>query len=611
MKRDLRAVPLLWLTVFSLLACERTPAAAPTPSKVSTESLEAYQGNLLSNTRLLRRIMFRLVAHPPTEVEYDSVRSAPNQLAADAAIAQAVDDALTSKDFYQQLVSVGHDYLRLGAYTSGYTLTYFSGFQGGELDPCPPTTLHAGTLGTFAGHSDMHGGDPFSICDDPRAPIASVNPWWAPTTTVRVIGRAGSGLRSNGPNDCGLMQLSARHNVLADTKDNPCSCGPNLIYCGTTPESLSGGFSTPNIYMGMLDRDGTPRRQAFEEGARLFAHIGWHDRPLTDLVAGNYTVAPLMLRFMYARAARMNPANASIDLVRWWDTGTWSGLTDPDHAVSDPLAWTEFVPHTVAPNMLSGTPNDAIASGDQGLARTYAFDPRVQQGEPDGMQFAGVLTSFSAMGTFVRERVRGARWMEALACRSFIPPSPDEAAKLGSYTRDPATEGVCQHCHQDIDPAAIFFKRYGFGNSGETVLGGLGPWRMSSAQRRPPFERWRNSFVHDTVLTPATEPQIAANPDTIFVDYQSADTPARFKLFGRASDGTIGPLGFAKLLVESGAFDECAVRKLYEQYVGGTLDPHADAAQIDALVTTFKQNDRRIRPFIKALVALPQMRRGL
>ena len=107
-----------------------------------------------------------------------------------------------------------------------------------------------------------------------------------------------------------------------------------------------------------------------------------------------------------------------------------------------------------------------------------------------------MLTSLSSNASFTRERVRAARWLEKLTCRDFAPPPAN--VEFTPYERDPGTEGVCQHCHQIIDPAAIHFKRV-FDGGG--FVGGISPWRLndllSYSESRVRFE---NAFIPDTLL---------------------------------------------------------------------------------------------------------------
>jgi len=99
----------------------------------------------------------------------------------------------------------------------------------------------------------------------------------------------------------------------------------------------------------------------------------------------------------------------------------------------------------------------------------------------------------------------------------------------------------------------------------------------------------------------------AANPSARFIDF----LPPEQSLLGEQSDGTVGPLGFGKLLMASGAFDRCAVRRLHERFVGRDLDPATEAGYLDALVEGFIAGDRKARPFIKLLTQTASFRRGL
>lgn len=564
---------------------------------------------LLTAPRLLRRIDLSLLGHPPTQAELDRLDAAGSETAQEALIAQAIEDALGSVEFYQQSIQFAHDWFGVTAHNAHANLShgYFTGHLAIELQACPDNTLHAGVLGLLSNYPSL--GDPWAICDSPTAVISMVEPWWAAGTQIPVIGRAGSAtpdsaLRTNGRYDCGLASVGDRANTPADDPANPrCSCGPNLVYCIGRK-----GVYAANSHTFDLDTTDSSRRLASEEVSRLYAHLVWYDRPFSDFVTGNYTVAPLALKHMYVRAGRFDAANAAVDDQHWWDPAGWDTPSDPAHTPKTPLAWHEVVVESLNPSLLSLT-GGAVASGDAALARSYRFDPRVEPGSPLGIPAAGALTTLVGLAARSRERVRAARWVEALTCRPFIPPPP--TLSFNEYRRDPATEGGCQHCHVVIDPVAIYFKRWGFEGNGVVRLGGIGPsrWSMQSADAltREPFRRWGAAFIHDTVLTPASPAQIQQNPDARFMDF----LPAGQTLFGVPSDGTIGPLGFGKILVASGELDRCAVRKLYAKYVGSELDLGTDAALIDELTTTFVRGDRKIRPFIRSLLARPEFRRGL
>ena len=82
-------------------------------------------------------------------------------------------------------------------------------------------------------------------------------------------------------------------------------------------------------------------------------------------------------------------------------------------------------------------------------------------------------------------------------------------------------------------------------------------------------------------------------------------------MLGQRSDGTMGPLGFGKILIASGEFDKCAVRHLYQRFVGRALEPAAEARYVDALAEKFRTGDRKVKPFVRYLLSLPEFRRGL
>ena len=216
-----------------------------------------------------------------------------------------------------------------------------------------------------------------------------------------------------------------------------------------------------------------------------------------------------------------------------------------------------------------------------------------------------------SMSSFPRERVRAARWTEIFACRDFDPPPAD--VHFQPYDTDPATTGTCQHCHQIIDPAAIAFKRWDF--EGDyiwqlPVLGGVNTGAIPAdeqSRRGSPFRRWFDAWTPETVMTPATQAQIDANPHAMLAD----TIPSDRTLFGVQNDGTSGPLGFGKMLVNSGEFDRCAVRQLHKFAVGRDIDPSKENGYLNALVEQFVAGDRHAKSFIKSLMVSETFKRGL
>lgn len=569
-------------------------AAQPEPQAAKSQAPLINAPNL-SATRLLRRVHLTLRGREPSPAQYALAKAAAAGGTLPAFVDQQIDAALASPEFADQMLAFGHDYLKIGDYkrgsVEGIIGGVFKGNQTVELTPCATGTLHAGALGHFS--SDSRLGDPSSLCTTAGAALASIEPWWAPGSMVQVIGRSGNGKQSNAGTDCGRIYMGESSNNFPDPG---CGCGPNLLYCGL-PRSY-GPPMYPRDYESNPYFADAQRRLLFEEPARLVAHVITTDAPFSDLVVGNYTVAPRRLQHVYARWGRMNSDNASFDSAAWWKSAT--------------DGWDKVTFQSINPHLLD--------------VRTYTFDPRVDDGAPAGIPSAGVLTQLGPNVWYPRERVRAARWLETFACRNFTAPDPS-LVFMPPYTNDPAKGGTCQHCHTTIDPAAIHFKRleveedtprHGLGHMN---LGGVGDWQWRKTFQTSfvdpmsaggvfwfqPYGRWNANFVAGTFLTPVPPSRIMTNPDARFLDF----LPAGETLFGQASDGTIGPLGFGKLILASGEFDKCAVQTLHQRFIGRRFDPANEALLEAQLVQAFTQGGRKVKPLIKLLLQSDEFKRGL
>jgi hypothetical protein len=594
----------------AVTACGEQAAPAATADSNSQQAL--IEAPELSPTRLMRRLSLSLRGIEPSPEEYAAAIEAATQGAFADHFAGNVEAYLYSDAWRAQMLSFGHDYLGIGDYKAGTiegspALNWMGG-QSVRLEPCAVGTLHAGAMGHF--RPDSHpGADHPAACDDPAARLDTVEPWWAPGTTITTIGRAGTGVRNyiaaDGVTviDCGVTYQGEVTFPDIYTLGGQCSCGPNLVYC--YPE-MGRSYVPPDPVAdaNRYETDSHPmyensaRRLVYEEPARYFAFLADQDMPMSDLVTGDYTVAPRKLQHAYVRWARMNGANASLDDSTWWRT-----------ASND---WSQPVPtSSLHPNLLDD--------------RSYAFDPRVDDGDPAGIPSAGVLTMLGPNGWFPRERIRAARWLETFACRDFA--APDPSIQFPAFTGDPYASGSCMHCHQTIDPAAIHFKRidmeseYAKHGWAYVNLGGVGgwSWRKQGAvsYEAPlvpggrvylePYRRWTNQFSANTFLTPVSQDRLTANDDARLIDF----LPPGEHLLGQESDGTIGPLGFGKMVVSSGQFDSCAVRRVFERVAGRKMDVSLDAALQRDMVDHFVSHNRQLRELIRFIVQRDEFRRGI
>lgn len=500
-----------------------------------------------------------------------------------------IDGALEDARFYDIMFEFSRKWLNLPLIDRTADAPEYGPKQQRVLTTCKAGTTHAGSLHYY--RDDFVSAD--AACNGAAPPI-TVEPWWAPGTTVTLVGSA-----ANTTNQGKVYSNGNPKDIDCNGRaDGTCGCFTNAASCWFDPGTYPGWAA---FLPGNPDGQ---RRLLSEEPARLFAHIVWNDRPATDLILSDYSVGPTEVQ-----AAYVNQALAGGDLnvltdTSWWSPTAYAGaVADPRHDASDPKAWREYT--------ISARNSFFLKE------RGYSFDPRHESGVSRGFPSAGMLTSLGFLDAYPRERLRGARALEALACELLLPPGGD--VPFNPYKTDPGREGPCQHCHTRIDTAAIHFKRYAKAGSAFEGWGaryympGVGAWLWDPAWATgaypfggEPFAQWNKWYRPGSLLTPATDAEVAANPYAVFLDYLPPDST----LLGQTSDGTVGPLGFAKLIVAAGAFDKCVVRRVHERVVGRDIDPTSEAGYLDALTAEFIMNGRLVRPFIKSLTQSPSFRRG-
>ncbi|WP_240359784.1 hypothetical protein [Pyxidicoccus trucidator] len=560
-----------------------------------TEDPDAGEkSDVLTPSRLLRRASLALRGTPPTGDEYAALEAAGDDAAQRAFVAAFVDQTLQQPAFYQTMFEHARDWFNLPLTPRTADAPEYGLQQQRTIQRCPADTARAGAWKYFRGDTTACTG---LKADGSPADELSIEPWWAPGTTVTLVGFAASTAATgtgrdpvNGnpiPVSCGLLG-----------PEGTCGCGPNAVRCFADFQ-VYAGFENYAPYNGEGQR-----RLVSEEPARLFAHIAWHDRPATDLILGTYSVGPTRLQAAYVMQGLAGGETRLLDDDSWWRPSRYSSApVDPEHSPGDPLAWREYQVPARNPFFLA--------------ERDYKFDPRTQTGASRGIPAAGMLTSLGFLTAYPRERVRGARALETLACEVLAPPSGQQ---FNEYRRDPGTEGPCQHCHRRLDPAAIHFKRYAKtgaateGYGAKYLMPGVGTvWHWPARWRTgaypygvDPFSHWNRWYSPDTLLTPVTEAQAQVNPEVIFLDF----LPPEQTLLGQSSDGTVGPLGFAKLIVAAGAFDRCVVRRLHTQVLGRDIDPAGEAGYLDDQVARFIAGGRKVRPFVKSLTQSNLFQRG-
>jgi hypothetical protein len=550
----------------------------------------------MSATRLLRRASLTLTHQLPTAAQVTAVESAANDDVRADVIGAGVDDMLHDIAFYEATLAMARTWLHIPLTANDADEPEYGLKQQRTLVQCPTGTAMAGKWRYYRDTFLPNNGEGLcsGVVDGVAVREREVEPWWAEGTTVTLLGAAA--------NESPTGQVPVNGNIVdIECRNRPngtCGCGPAAVAC----------FADPNTYPGWWDysiyNPAGQRRLAADEPARWFAHLVWHDLPLTDLILSTRSVAPTTLQAAYVQQGLEGGAVALANDSSWWRADAFRNEpVDPLHAAGDPNAWREYEQPSLNPFFLE--------------ERDTQYDPRLTTAPAPGIPAAGMLTSVGFLGAYKRERLRAARMLEALACEELSPPS---GGSFNAYVSDPATEGSCQHCHRRIDPAAIHFKRYGKagvsfeGYGAQFFMPGVGDvWQWPARWRTgeypyhdDPFAHWNRWYTPGTMMTPVTEVEAQANPLSVFIDFLPPDQT----LLNQTSDGTIGPLGFAKLIVAAGAYDRCVVRQLHKMVIGRDIDVATESGYLDALTEEFVNGGRLGRPFIKSLTTSPLFSRG-
>lgn len=543
----------------------------------------------LSPLRLLRRASIALRGVPPSDAEMQDLLAQSTPEAQFAFVDTFIDNALEDTRFYDITFELARKWFNIPLIDRTADAPEYGPKQQRVLTRCKAGTANEGAYHYFR--------DNFINADTACAAGAAqttVEPWWAPGTTITLVGSAAN-TTNNGKTYFNGNPIDIECNGRAE---GTCGCFTNAVSCWYDPGTYPGwAVFVPGNHEGQ-------RRLLSEEPARLFAHLVWHERPMTDLILGDMSVGPTEVQ-----VAHINQSLAGGDLNVLSDDSYWkpqsyaNALTDPHHDASDPKAWREYP--------ISARNTFFLKERD------YTFDPRKDTSQSKGFPSAGMLTSLGFLDAYPRERLRAARALEALACEQLLPPGGDIV--FNAYESDPGREGPCQHCHTRIDPAAIHFKRYGkAGNAlegwgAEYYMPGVGNWQWDPVWQTgawpyggEPFAQWNKWYRPGSLMTPATEAEVAANPYALFLDF----LPPDITLLGQTSDGTVGPLGFAKLIVAAGAFDKCVVRHVHERVMGRDIDPASETGYLQTLTSAFVDGGRLVRPFIKYLTQSTYFRRG-
>lgn len=322
-----------------------------------------------------------------------------------------------------------------------------------------------------------------------------------------------------------------------------CGCGPNLRWC----ESNSDG-TRPNIVESMN-----------EQLLRFVDHIVEEDRPYTDL------------------------------------------LLAKDMEINGPIShWLRYQTMTAGGDGLIATPEQNYPVPELDFQEIGTWT-RIERGE----RHAGVLTMPGYLVKFPSDRGRANRFYNAFLCQHFeasseLPPATDVCHQEPDLTK----RCGCKDCHVAVEPAAAYWGRWG-----EAGLVPLNEDRfpkvngccVDGGMCSPEDRRIFNANYCARFYYTARDLTGPSDPTSIYLGMLKS-----YVFADQARERSIeqGPEGIARAAIDSGAFAQCTVTRMWRQFLA--RDPLPEEAQtISELSEKFKDG-YNLKALIKELVTRPE-----
>jgi hypothetical protein len=242
-----------------------------------------------------------------------------------------------------------------------------------------------------------------------------------------------------------------------------------------------------------------------------------------------------------------------------------------------------------APNIVFVTPNQSFMMPEIPFSEVDTWTTVNRNG-----RHAGVLSMPGYLLKFQSNRGRANRFYNAFLCQYFSPPAGGLPAASDDCHNEPdlTKRCGCQYCHQSVEPAAAFWGRWaeaGVAPLGETQFPSYrAECEATGAERNPICRR----FYLTTPGHPDEQRYKGWLLSYVFADQERQDNIDQ------------GPGGIAEDAIQSGAFAQCAVQRLWERLVAREAD-EGDQAALAELTTAFAR-DYDYRKLVESIVTRPE-----
>lgn len=210
---------------------------------------------------------------------------------------------------------------------------------------------------------------------------------------------------------------------------------------------------------------------------------------------------------------------------------------------------------------------------------------------------AGVLTMPAYLLKFASDRGRAHRFYNAFLCQDFesnepIPPSTDPCHLQSDLTQ----RCGCKGCHISLEPAAAHWGRWaeaGLLPLNEDLFPKYSPTCADPRRAESAICRLFY-FTENDVADPAVDgPYVGQLKAYVYADAT------------RTANIEAGPERIAQQAVDSGAFAQCTVRRMW-QLMMARAPSASEATTVDALAADFQNNGAHLKDLIRTIVTRPE-----
>jgi hypothetical protein len=219
-----------------------------------------------------------------------------------------------------------------------------------------------------------------------------------------------------------------------------------------------------------------------------------------------------------------------------------------------------------------------------------------------GSQHSGVLTTPAFLYRFPTQRARVNHFYSAFLCKAFVPSNnrPPAAEDACNRENNLATRCACKDCHATIEPTGAHWGR--FAERGALYL---------EPSRFPRFDPkcYDCAIAGNSSCNGECSQYVMQAYDE--EGARSLGTLSSFLYRTASEEQNIegGPQMLVQRLMQSGELERCAVRRIWQEFLGRPMSTQEQLLYLDTFATDFAADNHRLKGLIERLLLSDAYRR--